>query len=279
MLDEIRQRYAGKVDEQSLADAAIQAMVASLDDPNCEYLRGAAAEALETQIRGTSQRSLESCRDQVGDHVFLYVRLPAFHRGVAAELRKQLANEEGLAAVCLDLRNNAGGLLTEAVEVCDLFLSQGVIVASTIRDAPNKTWRATTDEPPGAWERPRASRPVVVLVNRFTASAAEIVAAALQDHQRATVIGERTWGKASVQRVIRLEDGAVLKLTTGHYQRPSGKPLDRTGVHPGPSHRLRMEERELAEWTQQHRKKLDGDSLRRDRQLELARKAIGAALQ
>lgn len=276
-MQEIRKRYAGEVDEQQLADAAITAMLAALDDPNCEYLSGSAAQRLEKQIQGDGAGTFHSSQHVLGGRRCLYLRLSAFHRGVAQRMRRQLAAYRSAEALCLDLRNNPGGLLDEAVQVCDLLLSRGVIVTSITRDAPNKDWAAQPAESDKL--RPWEDRPVIVLVNRFTASAAEIVAAALQDHHRATIVGERTWGKASVQRVVRMKHGAVLKLTAGHYQRPSGRSLDRAannqawGVQPDDNARLRLSERELAKWT---RSQQAGGPIPSDPQLELAWKLLEA---
>ena len=129
--------------------------------------------------------------------------------------------DSGLRGLILDLRFNPGGLLSSAIEVSDLFLSEGTIVSTEGRNIPSKTWKATSD---GTFE----GFDMVVLVNRFSASASEIVAASLQDHQRAMVVGERTWGKGSVQNIIELENGrSALKLTTAGYRRPSGKNIQR----------------------------------------------------
>ena len=121
----------------------------------------------------------------------------------------------------LDLRFNPGGLLSSAVEVADLFLTDGTIVSTEGRNIASKTWTATAS---GTYD----GLDMVVLVNRYSASASEIVAASLQDHRRAIVVGERTWGKGSVQNIIELENGrSALKLTTAGYHRPSGQNIQR----------------------------------------------------
>ena len=152
-----------------------------------------------------------------------YIRITSFSRQTHEDLRKALQQltENGLRGLILDLRFNPGGLLSSAIEVSDLFLSAGTIVSTQGRNIPNRTWDATAE---GTFE----GFDMVVLVNRFSASASEIVAASLQDHQRAVVVGERTWGKGSVQNIIELEDGrSALKLTTAGYHRPSGKNIQR----------------------------------------------------
>jgi carboxyl-terminal processing protease len=152
-----------------------------------------------------------------------YVRLSAFSRNTAAELKKAL-NElkaQGMLGLVLDLRFNPGGLLTSAVEVADLFIEEGKIVSTKGR---NQEERVQYAKKAGTF----SGFPMAVLVNRYSASASEIVSAALQDHKRAVVVGERTWGKGSVQNVIELESGkSALKLTTASYHRPSGKNIHR----------------------------------------------------
>jgi carboxyl-terminal processing protease len=183
-----------------------------------------------------------------------YIHLTAFSRGTAgrtADVIKRL-QADGMQGLVLDLRFNPGGLLSEAIRVSDLFVRDGDIVSTEGRRTPRKTWRA----------RARGTLieegfPVAVLVNRFSASASEIVAACLQDYDIAKVVGERTWGKGSVQNVIEMEGGrSALKLTTAGYQRPSGQNIHRSegatdedqwGVTPNDGYRLRFSPVEMAE--------------------------------
>ena len=133
--------------------------------------------------------------------------------------------EDGMRGLVLDLRWNPGGLLKTAIEVSDMFLSTGTIVSTQGRNIRRQVWEATSDNSENV--------PLVVLVNQFSASASEIVAAALQDHDRAIVIGQQTFGKASVQNVVELEEGrSALKLTTGSYsttQRETDSSFSRRG--------------------------------------------------
>lgn len=152
-----------------------------------------------------------------------YIRISAFSRDTAADLKKALDSlkGQGLKGLIVDLRFNPGGLLTSAIEVSDLFLSKGRIVSTKGRNTPERTWEAVEE---GTFD----GFPMAVLVNHYSASASEILSASLQDHKRAVVIGERTWGKGSVQNVIELEGGkSALKLTTASYFRPSGKNIHR----------------------------------------------------
>jgi len=152
-----------------------------------------------------------------------YIRVSAFSRSTAPELKK--AMEELVAAklkgLVIDLRFNPGGLLSSAIEVSDMFVSEGRIVSTEGRNAPKRVWDAHKADTYEGF-------PMAILVNKYSASASEIVAACLQDHKRAVIVGERTWGKGSVQNIIELEQGrSALKLTTAGYRRPSGKNIHR----------------------------------------------------
>jgi carboxyl-terminal processing protease len=152
-----------------------------------------------------------------------YMRVSAFSRETAQELRAAVeqVGEENMSGLILDLRFNPGGLLSSAIEISDMFLDEGMIVSTEGRNTKRREWKAKP-------ENTFSKVPLVVLVNRYSASASEILAACLQDHKRATIIGERTWGKGSVQNIIELEGGkSALKLTTAAYQRPSGKAIHR----------------------------------------------------
>ncbi|MBM4000213.1 MAG: S41 family peptidase [Planctomycetes bacterium] len=153
-----------------------------------------------------------------------YLRIVTFGEKTVEELRSALATlPERPRGLILDLRNNTGGLLTAAVEICDLFLDQGVIVTTRGR---RSEIRRQYDATPGV--SVDSDIPVIVLANRYSASASEIVAACLQDHRRARVVGERTWGKGTVQNVYPMEGGrSAVKLTVASYWRPSNENIDR----------------------------------------------------
>ena len=179
-----------------------------------------------------------------------YIRVTAFSRDTTRDLKKALEKLQAqkVKGLILDLRNNPGGLLTSAVEICDLFVTEGVIVSTEGRNSPKKIWEAHKDKKFDGF-------PLVVLVNRYSASASEIVSACLQDHKRAVVVGERTWGKGSVQNVIELEDGkSALKLTTAGYLRPNGhnihrfpdaKETDEWGVKPDDGYEIKLSDTEF----------------------------------
>ncbi len=163
-----------------------------------------------------------------------YIRLTGFSRNTAAELRQALKQlkEQDLKGLILDLRFNPGGLLSSAIEICDMFVADGRIVSTKGRNTPERVWDAKKD---GTYE----GFAMVVLVNRFSASASEIVAACLQDHKRAVVIGERTWGKGSVQNVIELERARTIvhgqRAETHHGKLPPSQRQE----HPSLSRRRR----------------------------------------
>jgi carboxyl-terminal processing protease len=158
-----------------------------------------------------------------GDQKIGYIRLTHFSRNSAEELEDavQALQKEGMRALVLDLRFNPGGLLTAATAIADLFVESGVIVSTKGRNTDEQVVKAKRA---GTY----TGFPMVVLVNRYSASASEIVSACLQDNQRAVIVGERSWGKGSVQNVIELDGGSsALKLTTASYHRPSGKNIHR----------------------------------------------------
>ena len=167
-----------------------------------------------------------------------YVRLSGFVDESYDQLRQTVGDlrEQGMTGLVLDLRDNSGGLLDSAVNISDLFLSEGTILTTRRMDKQLNEWRASP-------EGTVPDFPVVVLLNRFSASAAEIVAGALRDHERAVLVGERSYGKGSVQNVYELprpHDGGRMKLTVAYYHLPSGRCIHRKpkatdgewGVHP-----------------------------------------------
>ncbi len=158
-----------------------------------------------------------------------YIRLVNFSKTAAKEMRDSVEElqRDGVRGLILDLRNNPGGLLKAAVEISDLFLNDGRIVSTKGRNHKEEIYDA---KPDGTLLLPVEKYPMAVLVNKYSASASEIVSAALQDHKRAVVVGERSYGKGSVQNIIDMHEGSdhgALKLTTASYWRPSGKNIHR----------------------------------------------------
>ncbi|MFM7057846.1 MAG: S41 family peptidase [Planctomycetota bacterium] len=152
-------------------------------------------------------------------HRIACIRITHFSRSTIDDLRRTLETVAGLnpAALLIDLRSNPGGLMDAAIEICDMFLESGRIVSMQGRAVRERVWDAAEGTAIAN------SLPLAVLINRQSASASEVVAAALQDNNRATVIGERSFGKGTVQSVVRMERGqSAMKLTTAGYLRPSG---------------------------------------------------------
>jgi len=160
----------------------------------------------------------------------LHLQLKTFSETSAVEMRRAIEAAqdhapEGIAGLLLDLRDNPGGLVRVAALVADEFLDEGVIVSTRGRDGRlQREYTASS----GA----RSQWPIVVLVNGYSASASEIVAGALRDHRRATIVGTRTFGKGSVQSVINLADGSAMKITTALYYTPSGTSIQAQGIEP-----------------------------------------------
>ena len=157
-----------------------------------------------------------------------YIRISNFQSNTSKELSKALEdmeNKKGVKGLILDLRNNPGGLLSQAVKVADKFLDSGLIVSIKGRDKKEEESVAHKNGKPRKY-------PMIVLVNEGSASASEIVAGALQDNKRALILGSTTFGKGSVQTLFPLSDGSGLRLTTAIYYTPSGRSIQAKGIEP-----------------------------------------------
>jgi carboxyl-terminal processing protease len=187
-------------------------------------------------IEATLKREIiavDAVEGRVLEDRYVYVRLRVFQETTTSELADvldqaidSLRDRGGVRGVLLDMRDNPGGLLDQAISVADEFLEEGVIVSTRGREGKELSSagaRRSGTRPP--W-------PMVVLVNGYTASAAEIVAGALRDHRRALIVGTRTFGKGSVQNVIELPDASALKLTVARYYTPSGHSIQAEGIEP-----------------------------------------------
>ncbi len=171
---------------------------------------------------------LLSVKSRMLEEGFPYLRISNFQAKTTKDFKKALseAKDKGeIKGLVLDLRNNPGGLLDQAVKISDIFLNDGVIVSTKGRLAnQSMIFNAHDNE--------QNDFPVVVLVNEGSASASEIVAGALQDHKRAVILGAKTFGKGSVQTVIPMHNGAGLRLTTARYYTPSGASIQAKGITP-----------------------------------------------
>ncbi|MDX4034923.1 S41 family peptidase [Aliarcobacter skirrowii] len=164
----------------------------------------------------------------VEDEELLYIRISSFDAKVTEELQKAIKNNPNAKGIILDLRNNPGGLLGQAIGVVDLFVKSGTIVSQKGRDKESEEKFEATKF--GF----KSDLPLVVLVNEGSASASEIVSGSLQDHKRAVIIGEKTFGKGSVQAVLPINDEQTenIKLTIAKYYLPSGRTIQALGVTP-----------------------------------------------
>ena len=155
-----------------------------------------------------------------------YIKVTSFDQNVVKDVKKSLSDRNSTKGIILDLRNNPGGLLSQAIGLVDMFVDHGVIVSQKGRDkAENMEYNAT---------KPNSdlTTPIVTLVNGGSASASEIVSGALQDFKRSIVVGEKTFGKGSVQVVLPITDEEAIKLTIARYYLPSGRTIQAVGVTP-----------------------------------------------
>ena len=204
-------------------------------------IRGPKGSTVELLIMGkdsAAPRTVKIVRDAIPmtsvkvrelENGYYWVRINRFIGRPTQELTEEMrkiAKKGEVKGIILDMRNNPGGLLDESVHVADMFLSEGTIVSMKGRnEKATRTYSATA-------QAGDITVPMVVLINSGSASASEIVAGALKDHNRALLIGERTFGKASVQDVIALPDGSGIKLTVARYYTPSGKSIQAEGISP-----------------------------------------------
>ena len=177
-----------------------------------------------------------------------YLRLTSFNENSGDQIREQIREFEkngNINSYILDLRNNPGGLLSQAIRISDFFLDNGEIVSTKSRKASeNRKWFAKKGDLIGG-------KTLVVLINYGSASASEIVAGALQDHKRAIILGENSYGKGSVQSIIPLKNKGAIRLTVAKYYLPSGKSISEVGVSP---------DIEIGEDTDEFRIKTDTDN-------------------
>jgi len=224
-----------KINGKPTRDIEIMEAVRMMRGPKGEAItisiqRSGVSDLLDfTIIRDIIQ--IQSVKSHLLQGHYGYVRVSQFQDRTGSDLKEHLTvlrrdNADQLKGMILDLRNNPGGLLDQAVAVADLFLSDGLIVYTEGRESEAQlTFSAqSVDTEP--------EYPLIVLINGGSASAAEIVAGALQDHNRAIILGEQSFGKGSVQTIIPLDDNSGLRLTTARYFTPSGRSIQARGITP-----------------------------------------------
>ncbi len=219
------------------------------------------------------------------EHGIGYIRIVQFTEHTAEDLKKAVdqLEGEGMKALILDLRDNPGGLLTCAIAVSDMFLEGGRIVSTKDRNGNGRSWDAKSD----GYDYESAEKcPMAVLINKNSASASEIVSSALEDNKRAVIVGERSYGKGCVQKIIRLggDPPTALKLTTDTYWRPSGvnmhrypkaKETDDWGVKPTPGFEITMKDDERLDYLRYKRNK---DIIHKDKPKEPAKPFVDRVL-
>ncbi len=224
-----------KIDGRPTRDIEVMEAVRSMRGPKGEAItlsiQRPGATELQDFIIIRDIIKIKSVKSNLLQDRYGYVRIAQFQDRTSSDLKEhllKLRQENGghLDGVVLDLRNNPGGLLDQAVAVSDLFLEQGLIVYTEGRDLESKmSFSAQQMETEPEY-------PLIILINGGSASAAEIVAGALQDHNRAIIVGEQSFGKGSVQTIIPLGDKSGLRLTTARYFTPSGRSIQARGISP-----------------------------------------------
>jgi carboxyl-terminal processing protease len=172
---------------------------------------------------------VQSVKSELIDDNIGYIRLTSFNENSSEQIKKKindLKKNKNLKGYILDLRNNPGGLLSQAIRISDYFLENGEIVSTKSRKvSENRKWFAKKGDL-------LDGKTLIVLINYGSASASEIVAGALKDHKRAILIGENSYGKGSVQSIIPLKNKGAIRLTIAKYYLPSGKSISEVGVTP-----------------------------------------------
>jgi len=248
---QIKREYVEPIEDKQLLTDAVKGMVSSLDP------HSAGTKITLTIFRKSEERTfpvtitraeikVQSIKAKIVDNNIAWVRITSFQERTIPDLAKKLAElankDPKLKGLVLDLRNNGGGLLQGAVGVAAAFLPPGAVIVSTKGQAPDsrQVFNAVPamyklnesgdplDEVPPLFKK----IPMVVLVNAYSASASEIVAGALQDFKRATIIGKTTFGKGSVQTVRPLSSDSALKITTAYYYTPNGRSIQAFGIKP-----------------------------------------------
>ena len=206
-----------------------------------ELMRGPVGSSIEITVRRRGVKKalifeitreiieIQSVKSELINNNIGYIRLTSFNENSSEQIRKRIIKmkkNENLKGYILDLRNNPGGLLSQAIKISDFFLENGEIVSTKSRQIKeNRKWFAKKGDITNG-------KTLVVLINYGSASASEIVAGALKDHKRAIIIGENSYGKGSVQSIIPLKNKGAIRLTIAKYYLPSGKSISEVGVTP-----------------------------------------------
>ena len=206
-----------------------------------DLMRGPVGSGIELTVRRSGEKKaikfyvvreiieIQSVKADLIEKKIGYIRLTSFNENSGIQIKnkiKSFEKNQNIKSYILDLRNNPGGLLSQAIKVTDFFLNDGEIVSTKSRkSSENRKWFANNGDL-------TKGKPLIVLINYGSASASEIVAGALKDHKRAIIIGENSYGKGSVQSIIPLKNKGAIRLTVAKYYLPSGKSISEVGVSP-----------------------------------------------
>jgi carboxyl-terminal processing protease len=222
-----------KIDDQATLNMTLDEAVSLMrgkpkTDITLTIVRKGTNEPLKIKITRDIIKIQSVFTKKIEDENLLYLRVSSFDTKVTDGLEKAIEENPKVDGIILDLRNNPGGLLSQAIGVVDLFVDKGVIVSQKGKDEDSEEKFEATSR------STMTKKPLVVLVNGGSASASEIVSGALQDHKRAIVVGQKTFGKGSVQAVLPIDNDRTenIKLTIAKYYLPSGRTIQATGVTP-----------------------------------------------
>ena len=225
--------YIVKIDDTQVQGKSLSEAV--------ELMRGPVGSGIELTVRRRGEKKalifeivreiiqIKSVKAELLDKNIGYIRLTSFNENSGDQIEKEIKRiekDESVKAYILDLRNNPGGLLSQAIKISDFFLDNGEIVSTKSRkQIENRKWFAKKGDITNG-------KAIIVLINYGSASASEIVAGALKDHKRAILLGENSYGKGSVQSIIPLKNDGAIRLTVAKYYLPSGKSISEVGVSP-----------------------------------------------
>ena len=225
--------YIVKIDEHQVQGKTLMEAV--------DLMRGSVGSDIEITVRRKGVKKaiifkitreiikIQSVKSKKIDDSIGYIRLTAFNENTSSQIKKKInefSKNKNIKGYILDLRNNPGGLLSQAIKISDFFLTNGEIVSTKSRkDSENRRWFANKGDIIDG-------KVLIVLINYGSASASEIVAGALKDNKRAILVGESSYGKGSVQSIIHLKNSGAIRLTISKYYLPSGKSISEVGITP-----------------------------------------------
>ena len=180
-------------------------------------------DSFAVSIKRSSVLTDDVTANQIANGI-VYIQVNAITTQTTSDVKLALKKYKHSQGIVLDLRDNPGGLIAEAVNLCSLFLSEGTVVSYNRKGESDVVLTSTNSNPD--------TSPMTILISRSTASSAEVIAGAMQDRNRAVVLGEKSYGKGTVQEILNLFDGSQIEITVGKYRTPSGRVIDQVGITP-----------------------------------------------